>query len=815
MAQFKNIYKVELNKGTAPVIPLRQIYYGDVEANRIGAIVLLNGEEVTLSGSCSGTAILADGSTVAITGTVDGSQAYVELPAACYSVEGQIEVYVKLTASGVTTTLIAAVGTVRLTETDTVIDPGTIIPSVAALIEDIDEAEEALADAIATIPADYSALLASIAPTFSSSTAYTAGSYVWYSGTLYRFTADHAAGAWTGSDAAAAVIGADLASLKSALSIVEERTPPINQWDEVWEIGGIVGTTGANGTSTNQIRSKNYIPVKPNTTYYFKIGTIVGTGSVFQYGSDNSYLGISTLLNNVGGSTFTTDADTHYIRITGGTSYGTTYNNDISINYPSTYTGYYPYTKSKIQYDFDNYAPLDHISAGTILRGKLADSYQNSIKRLLDTGDDLNSYTKPDVLYATANCSHTPDDSHSWYVHVLYIPWQNGARYTTIQIAYRQDATNIVHTRVYDSNSNSWGSWVSNEITAVSRTMLANTYMNTSLNLYSGDVNSKLVPDVFYSAAGNTHNPNGTENFIFVVLYAPWQNNARQTITQIATAISASGNVYYRTYQSYNTTWSDWAGLNQKSVLSDKKIVFLGDSTYAIAGNDGSKIPGWVKTMTAADTYNCAFGGTRLSDSRTDSSDFQYFDFPNLCDAIVAEDFTAQENHIPSSEATAYTANLNRLKAIDFSEVDIVCIEYGTNDFMADVSLGVGNGNKTTVYGALVYGIDKLLTAYPNLTIFVDGIRYRAWLSSGSFVDDAFTHENGLNLKMEDYAEAIEKASYSVGIPYSDNLHGYGWNKYNRGTYFPSNDNTHFNSTGAKFAAKILVEKLSGLGGVY
>ena len=255
MAQFKNVYKVELNKGTAPVVSLRQIYYGDVEANRIGAIVLLNGEEVTLSGSCSGTAILADGSTVAITGTVDGSQAYVELPAACYSVEGQIEVYVKLTVSGVTTTLIAAVGTVRLTETDTVIDPGTIIPSVAALIEDIDEAVDALEDAVATIPADYSALLATIAPTFSSSAAYTAGSYVWYSGTLYRFTADHAAGAWTGSDAAAAVIGADLTSLKSAF----------NHLDAI--------VTGENLVNSSSLYSNNNSKLTNNNDGTYSVGT--------------------------------------------------------------------------------------------------------------------------------------------------------------------------------------------------------------------------------------------------------------------------------------------------------------------------------------------------------------------------------------------------------------------------------------------------------------------------------------------------------------------------------------------------------------
>ena len=43
MAQFKNMFKVELDNGIAPVVSLKQIYYADVEANRIGAIVTMNG----------------------------------------------------------------------------------------------------------------------------------------------------------------------------------------------------------------------------------------------------------------------------------------------------------------------------------------------------------------------------------------------------------------------------------------------------------------------------------------------------------------------------------------------------------------------------------------------------------------------------------------------------------------------------------------------------------------------------------------------------------------------------------------------------
>ena len=56
------------------------------------------------------------------------------------------------------------------------------------------------------------------APEFSSSTSYSAGDYVLYQGTLYRFTADHAAGAWVGTDAAAEKIAPVVSDLKESLN---------------------------------------------------------------------------------------------------------------------------------------------------------------------------------------------------------------------------------------------------------------------------------------------------------------------------------------------------------------------------------------------------------------------------------------------------------------------------------------------------------------------------------------------------------------------------------------------------------------------
>lgn len=147
MAQFLNIYPVELTAGAAPVVSLKQIYYGDHQANRVGAAVLLDGIPYPLGGNCAGTAILADGSTVPLTGTVAGNQAYLDLDSTCYQVEGQIVVFVKWVSGSLETTLLSAVGTVRITETGSVIQPSTPVPDLAQLMAQITAMQEATAAA--------------------------------------------------------------------------------------------------------------------------------------------------------------------------------------------------------------------------------------------------------------------------------------------------------------------------------------------------------------------------------------------------------------------------------------------------------------------------------------------------------------------------------------------------------------------------------------------------------------------------------------------------------------------------------------------
>lgn len=114
----------------------------------------------------------------------------------------------------------------------------------------------------------------------------------------------------------------------------------INQWDEEWELGVYDSQTSVveKYATTTHIRSKNYIPATPNTTYYFNsagknVHLIVAD-------ANDNVLYRSTTLNN---GTFVTPSNGTRIYFNMAMAYGNTYNNDISINLPSTDTAYHAY----------------------------------------------------------------------------------------------------------------------------------------------------------------------------------------------------------------------------------------------------------------------------------------------------------------------------------------------------------------------------------------------------------------------------------------------------------------------------------------
>ena len=212
MATIKTDLICNLNQPVNVTYLHGNLFSQDNAGNTINVFVMDNGEPATIGGTVSANVIRSDGQTVAVSGAIEGNKAYVILPQACYAVPGVVHIIIKLTQSTTVTTIAAVVANVYMSTTDAVIDPGTVIPSIQALMALIEEAVD-------SIPTDYTGLLHTIAADYSSSKTYKVGDYAWESGVLKRCIVPiTAAETYTAAHWTNAVIGDDLTNLKSALS---------------------------------------------------------------------------------------------------------------------------------------------------------------------------------------------------------------------------------------------------------------------------------------------------------------------------------------------------------------------------------------------------------------------------------------------------------------------------------------------------------------------------------------------------------------------------------------------------------------------
>lgn len=140
-----DIVDIDLESGTVHrSFSNRIIGEGDNNANRYGVRLFRNGEPANIGGSaCQGYFIRrSHGDTVLIDGgTFQGNEAYVTLPQACYAYEGDFTLIIKLAGTGITGTMRIVDGTVAQTTTDTMVDPGHVIPDISELLALIAEME--------------------------------------------------------------------------------------------------------------------------------------------------------------------------------------------------------------------------------------------------------------------------------------------------------------------------------------------------------------------------------------------------------------------------------------------------------------------------------------------------------------------------------------------------------------------------------------------------------------------------------------------------------------------------------------------------
>ena len=156
---------------------------------------------------------------------------------------------------------------------------------------------------------------------------------------------------------------------------LEGQRTGFNVWDEEWENGTFNTTTGANIVNANQIRSKNYVPIKSEQSYYFKTPkglwvlffdkdkNPVNSGASSSFAKDGNSVQLGADASH---AVFSPPAGACFFRFYCQGSYGSTYNNDISINYPSTDTSYHAYTGEAISVTFPStiYGGTDEVVSG-------------------------------------------------------------------------------------------------------------------------------------------------------------------------------------------------------------------------------------------------------------------------------------------------------------------------------------------------------------------------------------------------------------------------------------------------------------------
>lgn len=132
--------EIDLQRGAqAPQVwPNALMLCGDNNAHTWRVTVMDGGEAAQVTGSVTGYFVRPDGNTVAVQGSMTGNVASVVLAQACYAQEGDVKAVMRLSSgTGAKVTLAALILPVRNVLTDSIIDPGEVIPSLDDLLAQI------------------------------------------------------------------------------------------------------------------------------------------------------------------------------------------------------------------------------------------------------------------------------------------------------------------------------------------------------------------------------------------------------------------------------------------------------------------------------------------------------------------------------------------------------------------------------------------------------------------------------------------------------------------------------------------------------
>jgi lysophospholipase L1-like esterase len=397
-------------------------------------------------------------------------------------------------------------------------------------------------------------------------------------------------------------------------------------------------------------------------------------------------------------------------------------------------------------------------------------------------------------------------------------------QYPSAKVVYDNDYS-IVSNNLFDNVFDETGRLDPNTGAEVS----ASTYHRTEFRDLGDTITGTIYITVSATILNHSYVCFYDENKTFLKSQFIWQNTEADTYE-----INVTGARYFRVATTTNYTGSfyistEYAGVDSADYSYKKKIFHITDVKKALTGqtivNFGDSIFGkrrspndistTIEEITGATTYNCGFGGTTAGTHY--SNLYDPFTLHAIADSINSGSWTVQDNGITAGGTTIpeyFAETVTLLKSIDFSKVDIITIAYGTNDWnFGTYPIDDPNNNKSinSYAGAIRYSIEKILTAYPRIKIFLCTPIFRYFLdSSYAVIDDSDTHLNTNNVKLTDFIAGLKGVAEEYHLPCIDNYYALGFNRLNRLYYFPSNDGTHPLYTGCHLIAENMAHALTG-----
>ncbi|CAD5902461.1 SGNH/GDSL hydrolase family protein [Carnobacterium maltaromaticum] len=285
------------------------------------------------------------------------------------------------------------------------------------------------------------------------------------------------------------------------------------------------------------------------------------------------------------------------------------------------------------------------------------------------------------------------------------------------------------------------------------------------------------------------------------------------------TLYGSDGNAYFRRWDNNGTIpkfkklkiETDEGGATGAN-LEGQTVVNIGDSIFG-ALRPPHDISTAIADKTGAIVHNLGFGGCMMAKriDREDQTQWDAWSWYALSYAISTGDFTQQDdaigagNTLPAYFRTSY----NLLKAMDWSQVNIITCGYGTNDWTyseggSSIMLDNESDKKDvkTLLGAFRYGAELIWETYPHISIVVVSPTYRFWLNDDlSFIEDSDTKIIN-NQKLSEFVEGLGNVSKEYKISFIDNYFEANINKQNRSNFFDGKDGTHHNSKGTKLLGR-------------